>query len=111
MPGEEPQTSELTGLFVVKPESVTATKGLDKLEEMKRTVHLSQITGSKSLCLTGKDITFMAKVDSSNLLRKPAMKWLKGKWLDLGSKAGKHLKFKETYDRNTKVCMPTTSAG
>lgn len=32
------------------------------------------------------------------------MKWLKGKWLDLGSKAGKHLQFKETYDRNTKVC-------
>lgn len=38
------------------------------------------------------------------MLRKPTMKWLKGKWLDLGSKAGKHLQFKETYDRNTKVC-------
>ncbi|XP_035510367.1 myosin binding protein Ca isoform X4 [Morone saxatilis] len=77
VPGEDPQMSELTGLFVLKPESVTATKG--------------------------KDITFVAKVDSSNLLRKPAMKWLKGKWLDLGSKAGKHLQFKETYDRNTKI--------
>lgn len=33
------------------------------------------------------------------------MKWLKGKWLDLGSKAGKHLQFKESYDRNTKVRM------
>ncbi|XP_047428657.1 myosin binding protein Ca isoform X4 [Mugil cephalus] len=76
-PGEGPQTSELTGLFVERPESVTATKG--------------------------KDITFVAKVDSSNLLRKPTMKWLKGKWLDLGSKAGKHLQFKETYDRNTKI--------
>uniref|UniRef100_A0A671Y4K6 Myosin binding protein Cb n=1 Tax=Sparus aurata TaxID=8175 RepID=A0A671Y4K6_SPAAU len=31
------------------------------------------------------------------------MKWLKGKWLDLGSKAGKHMQFKETYDRNTKI--------
>lgn len=51
----------------------------------------------------GKDITFVAKVDSSQLLRKPTMKWLKGKWLDLGSKAGKHMQFKETYDRNTKV--------
>ncbi|KAM7371547.1 hypothetical protein PAMP_008774 [Pampus punctatissimus] len=51
----------------------------------------------------GKDITFVAKVDSSNLLRKPTMKWLKGKWLDLGSKAGKHLQFKENYDRNTKI--------
>ncbi|XP_070836853.1 myosin binding protein Ca [Chaetodon trifascialis] len=69
--------SELSGLFVVKPESATATKG--------------------------KDITFVAKVDSSNLLRKPNMKWLKGKWLDLGSKAGKHLQFKESYDRNTKI--------
>ncbi|KAF3699817.1 Myosin-binding protein C, slow-type [Channa argus] len=51
----------------------------------------------------GKDITFVAKVDSSNLIRKPNMKWLKGKWLDLGSKAGKHVQFKESYDRNTKV--------
>uniref|UniRef100_A0A4W5QXN9 Myosin binding protein Ca n=1 Tax=Hucho hucho TaxID=62062 RepID=A0A4W5QXN9_9TELE len=50
-----------------------------------------------------KNVTFMAKVDSSDLLRKPNMKWLKGKWLDLGSKAGKHVQFKETYDRNSKV--------
>lgn len=48
-------------------------------------------------------MTFSAKVDASTLVRKPTMKWLKGKWLDLGSKAGKHLQFKETYDRNTKV--------
>ncbi|XP_042247525.1 myosin binding protein Ca isoform X3 [Thunnus maccoyii] len=77
VPGEDPQLSQLTGLFVSKPESATATKG--------------------------KDITFVAKVDSSNLTRKPNMKWLKGKWLDLCSKAGKHLQFKETYDRNTKI--------
>lgn len=55
------------------------------------------------LVTAGKDITFVAKVDSSSLTRKPAMKWLKGKWLDLVSKAGKHLQFKESYDRNTKV--------
>lgn len=48
---------------------------------------------------------FVAKVDSTNLLRKPVLKWLKGKWLDLSSKAGKHFQFKETYDRNTKVCV------
>lgn len=53
--------------------------------------------------MTGKDVTFVAKVDSSNMLRKPNIKWMKGKWMDLGSKAGKHLQFKETYDRNTKV--------
>uniref|UniRef100_A0A8C2WVQ8 Myosin binding protein Ca n=1 Tax=Cyclopterus lumpus TaxID=8103 RepID=A0A8C2WVQ8_CYCLU len=77
VPGEDHQLSEPSGIFVERPESATATKG--------------------------KDITFVAKVDSSNLLRKPNMKWLKGKWLDLGSKAGKHLQFKEVYDRNTKI--------
>ncbi|XP_030645637.1 myosin binding protein Ca [Chanos chanos] len=77
VPGDDSQVPELTGLFVERPQSVTVTKG--------------------------KDVTFVAKVDSSNLIRKPNMKWLKGKWLDLGSKAGKHLQFKETYDRNTKV--------
>lgn len=51
------------------------------------------------------DVTLIARVDSSTLTRKPTMKWLKGKWMDLGSKAGKHMQFKETYDRNTKVCV------
>lgn len=69
------------------------------------------------LLLAGKDITFVAKVDSSNMAKKPTMKWVKGKWLDLGSKAGKHVQFKEVYDRNTKVrvdgfprrfCVPET---
>uniref|UniRef100_A0A8C7VN76 Myosin binding protein Ca n=1 Tax=Oncorhynchus mykiss TaxID=8022 RepID=A0A8C7VN76_ONCMY len=69
--------SELTGLFVERPESTT-------------------------------NVTFVAKVDSSDLLRKPNMKWLKGKWLDLGSKAGKHVQFKEAYDRNSKVCVCVT---
>uniref|UniRef100_A0A8C1V203 Myosin binding protein C, fast type a n=1 Tax=Cyprinus carpio TaxID=7962 RepID=A0A8C1V203_CYPCA len=77
VPGEEPQMSQISGLFVEKPQSVTAVKG--------------------------KNVTFVAKVDSSQMLRKPTMKWLKGKWMDLGSKAGKHLQFKETYDRNTKI--------
>ncbi|XP_071763379.1 myosin-binding protein C, fast-type [Centroberyx gerrardi] len=76
--GEEPEKTELTGLFLEKPpESVVA--------------------------VAGSDVTLVAKVDSTTLTRKPTMKWLKGKWLDLGSKAGKHLQFKETYDRNTKI--------
>ncbi|XP_053494098.1 myosin binding protein Cb isoform X1 [Ictalurus furcatus] len=73
----EHEKTELTGLFVEKPKDAVA--------------------------ITGKDVMFIAKVDASTLTRKPTMKWLKGKWLDLGSKAGKHLQFKETYDRNTKV--------
>ncbi|XP_046722571.1 myosin binding protein Ca [Silurus meridionalis] len=75
--GEEREMKESTGLIVERPQSATAIKG--------------------------KNITFVAKVDSSKLLRKPVFKWLKGKWLDLGSKAGKHLQFKETYDRNNKI--------
>ncbi|XP_051969612.1 myosin binding protein Cb isoform X3 [Xyrauchen texanus] len=69
--------TELTGLFLEKPESVEV--------------------------YAGKDVTFVVKLDSTNLTRKPVMKWLKGKWMDLGSKAGKHIQIKETYDRNTKI--------
>ncbi|XP_063045426.1 myosin binding protein Ca isoform X3 [Engraulis encrasicolus] len=76
-PGEERQMSEITGLFVQRPESAVAIKG--------------------------KDVTFVAKVDSSSMLRKPNIKWMKGKWMDLGSKAGKHIQFKEAYDRSSKL--------
>ncbi|MEQ2302209.1 Myosin-binding protein C, fast-type [Ameca splendens] len=76
--GQENTSTTITGLFVERPpECVVA--------------------------VAGSDVTFIAKVDASSLTRKPTMKWLKGKWLDLGSKAGKHLQFKETYDRNTKI--------
>ncbi|XP_036937462.1 myosin binding protein Cb isoform X3 [Acanthopagrus latus] len=76
--GDEPASTELTGLFVEKPPASV-------------------------VAVAGADVTFVAKVDSTTLTRKPTMKWLKGKWLDLGSKAGKHMQFKETYDRNTKI--------
>ncbi|XP_037134381.1 myosin binding protein Cb isoform X5 [Syngnathus acus] len=72
------EVTELTGLFVEKPpDHVTA--------------------------IAGKDLILIAKVDSSSLVKKPVMKWLKGKWMDLSSKAGKHMQFKETYDRETKI--------
>lgn len=68
----------------------------------------------------GGDITFVAKVEAKDLLRKPTIKWFKGKWMDLASKTGKHLQLKETFDRFTKVlyskapkypttCVSTTS--
>lgn len=52
---------------------------------------------------SGGDITFVAKVEAKDLLRKPTIKWFKGKWMDLASKTGKHLQLKETFDRLTKV--------
>uniref|UniRef100_A0A8C8CYM1 Myosin-binding protein C, fast-type n=1 Tax=Oncorhynchus tshawytscha TaxID=74940 RepID=A0A8C8CYM1_ONCTS len=70
-------SQEITGLFLQHPETTVA--------------------------ITGTDIVFTAKVDSTTLSRKPTIKWLKGKWLDLGSKAGKHMQFKETFDRATKI--------
>lgn len=51
----------------------------------------------------GGDITFVAKVEAKDLLRKPTIKWFKGKWMDLASKTGKHLQLKELFDRITKV--------
>ncbi|XP_031714775.1 myosin-binding protein C, slow-type isoform X4 [Anarrhichthys ocellatus] len=51
----------------------------------------------------GGDITFVAKVEAKDLLRKPTVKWFKGKWMDLASKTGKHLQLKETFDRLTKM--------
>uniref|UniRef100_S4RD82 Immunoglobulin domain-containing protein n=1 Tax=Petromyzon marinus TaxID=7757 RepID=S4RD82_PETMA len=67
---------ELTGLFLEKPVSTVINMG--------------------------GDATFVAKVHAESLSKKPSVKWFKGKWMDLASKAGKHLQFKEMYDRNTK---------
>lgn len=58
---------------------------------------------SKPSFHTGENITFVTKVNAESLLKKPTVKWFKGKWMDLASKSGKHLQLKETYDRNTKV--------
>uniref|UniRef100_A0A665WYC7 Myosin-binding protein C, cardiac-type n=1 Tax=Echeneis naucrates TaxID=173247 RepID=A0A665WYC7_ECHNA len=55
------------------------------------------------LFCAGENITFVAKVNAESLLKKPTIKWFKGKWMDLASKSGKHLQLKETYDRNTKI--------
>uniref|UniRef100_A0A3P9QI21 Myosin-binding protein C, slow-type n=1 Tax=Poecilia reticulata TaxID=8081 RepID=A0A3P9QI21_POERE len=53
--------------------------------------------------VTVGDITFAAKVEAKDLLRKPTVKWFKGKWMDLASKTGKHLQLKETFERQTKI--------
>nr|XP_046245181.1 myosin-binding protein C, cardiac-type isoform X2 [Scatophagus argus] len=76
--GQPPDTrQDLTGLFTEKPQSGEVT--------------------------VGENITFVAKVNAESLLKKPTIKWFKGKWMDLASKSGKHLQLKESYDRNTKV--------
>ncbi|RVE74463.1 hypothetical protein OJAV_G00022200 [Oryzias javanicus] len=68
---------DLTGLFTEKPQSGEVT--------------------------VGENFTFMAKVNAESLLKKPTIRWFKGKWMDLATKCGKHLQLKETYDRSSKV--------
>ncbi|XP_042742235.1 myosin-binding protein C, cardiac-type isoform X1 [Lagopus leucura] len=51
----------------------------------------------------GGNIMFTAKVAGESLLKKPSVKWFKGKWMDLASKVGKHLQLRDSYDRNNKV--------
>ncbi|XP_034047715.1 myosin-binding protein C, cardiac-type isoform X2 [Thalassophryne amazonica] len=75
--GHPPDTrQDLTGLFTEKPQSGHVT--------------------------VGENITFVAKVNAGSLLKKPTVKWFRGKWMDLASKSGKHLQLKEMCDRNTK---------
>uniref|UniRef100_A0A8B9DCI3 Myosin binding protein C3 n=1 Tax=Anser cygnoides TaxID=8845 RepID=A0A8B9DCI3_ANSCY len=68
-------------------------------------VESSQNTeGNKELLLLlSGNITFTAKVAGESLLKKPSVKWFKGKWMDLASKVGKHLQLHDSYDRNNKV--------
>ncbi|XP_053472658.1 myosin-binding protein C, cardiac-type [Ictalurus furcatus] len=75
---QQPDTrQDLTGLFSEKPQNGEVT--------------------------VGENITFVAKVCGESLLKKPTVRWFKGKWMDLASKSGKHLQLKEHYDRNNKV--------
>ncbi|XP_068594541.1 myosin-binding protein C, cardiac-type [Brachionichthys hirsutus] len=76
--GQPPDTrQDLIGLFTEKPQSGEVT--------------------------VGENLTFVAKVNAESLLKKPTVKWFKGKWMDLASKSGKHLQLKESFDRSTKV--------
>lgn len=70
---------------------------------MQLTNHVPQQLHYSFLFLKGGNITFIAKVEAKDLLRKPNVKWFKGKWMDLASKAGKHLQLKESFERHTKV--------
>uniref|UniRef100_H0VNK2 Myosin-binding protein C, cardiac-type n=1 Tax=Cavia porcellus TaxID=10141 RepID=H0VNK2_CAVPO len=53
----------------------------------------------------GGSVTFSARVAGASLLKPPAVKWFKGKWVDLGSKVGQHLQLRDSYDRASKVYL------
>ncbi|KAM9311627.1 myosin-binding protein C, slow-type [Gastrophryne carolinensis] len=74
----------------------------DKKNDSQRSILFIEKPGSGTVSVGG-DIKFIAKVEAKDLLRKPIVKWLKGKWMDLASKAGKHLQLKDTFDRINKI--------
>lgn len=78
-------------------DTASSQKETDNAYEMK--------TFFQSVPPIGENITVVARVCGESLLKKPTVKWFKGKWMDLASKSGKHLQLKEHYDRNNKVCV------
>uniref|UniRef100_A0A8C4LQV1 Myosin-binding protein C, fast-type n=1 Tax=Equus asinus asinus TaxID=83772 RepID=A0A8C4LQV1_EQUAS len=53
--------------------------------------------------LQRKDTVIVAKVNGKELQGKPTFKWIKGKWLELGSKSGARFTFKESHDPASNV--------
>ncbi|MEE6499212.1 hypothetical protein FKM82_003361 [Ascaphus truei] len=109
-PSSAPETSALPA-----PDSSAPTAGTEKKELQTSDAPAAQPEAPKDdvgLFLerpkdgdvtVGENITFTAKVVGANILKKPVVKWFKGKWMDLSSKVGKHLQLQEAYDRNSKV--------
>ncbi|XP_045146876.1 myosin-binding protein C, cardiac-type isoform X1 [Echinops telfairi] len=79
VPGSSGTPDDPIGLFVTRPQDGEVTAG-----------------GS---------ITFSARVAGASLLKPPVVKWFKGKWMDLSSKAGQHLQLHDSYDRASKVYL------
>uniref|UniRef100_A0A9L0TTA3 Myosin-binding protein C, fast-type n=1 Tax=Equus caballus TaxID=9796 RepID=A0A9L0TTA3_HORSE len=74
---QSPTAEEPTGIFLKKPDSVSVENG--------------------------KDTVIVAKVNGKELQGKPTFKWIKGKWLELGSKSGARFTFKESHDPASNV--------
>uniref|UniRef100_A0A671MP45 Myosin-binding protein C, cardiac-type-like n=1 Tax=Sinocyclocheilus anshuiensis TaxID=1608454 RepID=A0A671MP45_9TELE len=86
-----PEPTKKTGMTVHQPDTRQDLTGLFTEKPQSGEVNV------------GENITFVARVCGESLLKKPTVKWFKGKWMDLASKSGKHLQLKEHYDRNSKV--------
>ncbi|XP_003783354.1 myosin-binding protein C, slow-type isoform X6 [Otolemur garnettii] len=104
-PPEEPNKEKEAGKGPAKEWSLGESPAGDEQDKQNNS-QLSTLLIEKPQSGTvkvGEDITFIAKVKAEDLLRKPTIKWFKGKWMDLASKAGKHLQLKETFERHSRV--------
>ncbi|XP_072829219.1 myosin-binding protein C, slow-type isoform X5 [Vicugna pacos] len=106
-PAKEPKKEKEAGTAPAKEWSIgEPPAGEDQDKQQSANSQLSTLLVEKPQSGTvkvGENITFIAKVKAEDLLKKPTIKWFKGKWMDLASKAGKHLQLKETFERHSRV--------
>ncbi|KAI2567569.1 myosin-binding protein C, slow-type isoform 8 [Homo sapiens] len=105
-PPEEPSKEKEAGTTPAKDWTLVETPPGEEQAKQNANSQLSILFIEKpqgGTVKVGEDITFIAKVKAEDLLRKPTIKWFKGKWMDLASKAGKHLQLKETFERHSRV--------
>uniref|UniRef100_A0A8C8ZMF3 Myosin-binding protein C, slow-type n=1 Tax=Prolemur simus TaxID=1328070 RepID=A0A8C8ZMF3_PROSS len=103
---EEPNKEKEAGTTPAKEWSLGESPGGEEQDKQNANSQLSTLLIEKPQSGTvkvGENITFIAKVKAEDLLRKPTIKWFKGKWMDLASKAGKHLQLKESFERHSRV--------
>ncbi|XP_069347668.1 myosin-binding protein C, slow-type isoform X2 [Eulemur rufifrons] len=103
---EEPNKEKEAGTTPSKEWSLAESPGGEEQDKQNANSQLSTLLIEKPQSGTvkvGENITFIAKVKAEDLLRKPTIKWFKGKWMDLASKAGKHLQLKESFERHSRV--------
>ncbi|XP_012628104.1 myosin-binding protein C, slow-type isoform X5 [Microcebus murinus] len=103
---EEPHKEKEAGTTPAKEWSLGESPGGEEHDKQNANSQLSTLLIEKPQTGTvkvGENITFTAKVKAEDLLRKPTIKWFKGKWMDLASKAGKHLQLKESFERHSRV--------
>uniref|UniRef100_A0A673KKX4 Myosin-binding protein C, slow-type n=1 Tax=Sinocyclocheilus rhinocerous TaxID=307959 RepID=A0A673KKX4_9TELE len=103
----EPVEGEVTDPQPLVTEPVENGHNEPEPTQAKKHVEVTEVKEEESVLgsffETSGDINFVAKVEAKDLLRKPTIKWFKGKWMDLASKTGKHLQLKESFDRFTKI--------
>uniref|UniRef100_A0A8C0A3W9 Myosin-binding protein C, slow-type n=1 Tax=Bos mutus grunniens TaxID=30521 RepID=A0A8C0A3W9_BOSMU len=105
-PPEEPNKEKEAGTSPGKEWSIGESPAGEEQDKQNANSQLSILFVEKpqgGTVKVGENITFIAKVKAEDLLRKPTVKWFKGKWMDLASKAGKHLQLKETFERHSRV--------
>ncbi|KAM9073864.1 myosin-binding protein C, slow-type isoform 3-T3 [Megaptera novaeangliae] len=105
-PREEPNKEKEARTSPAKEWSVGESPAGEEQDKQNANNQLSTLFVEKpqgGTVKVGENITFIAKVKAEDLLRKPTIKWFKGKWMDLASKAGKHLQLKETFERHSRV--------